>query len=211
MGDQVMPRFRMRASLWAALLLVASAGVVSQGVTASATTCTGKCALGKLSASSLGAGSTTTIDFALTNEALSQPLGSADLTTPSGFVIPPSQPPPVSSTGSAKVSTSGTTLEIRNLNLAPGATATVAFEVSAPCAVTSTTWSLVANEDDDFSGQPAENDTTDPASGLTTTVAGSCALVFGAGPANALLNTNITSQGFNGTGAPVAVEAEDGG
>jgi len=199
----------MRIALWAAFGLVATAGVVSHGVTASATTCTGKCALGTVSPTSLGAGTTTTIDFGLTNEALSQPLGSADLTAPSGFVIPTSQPAPVPSTGSASISSNGTILELRNLNLAPGATATVAFEVTAPCAVTSTTWTLVANEDDDFSGQPTENDTTDPNSGLTTTVSDACHVLFSAEPTNAVLSTNITSQGFNSSGTPVAVEAED--
>ena len=41
----------------------------------------------------------------------------------------------------------------------------------------------------------------------------SCALVFSAQPGNALLNTNITSNGFDRSGAPAAVEAveTDGG
>src|SRR5579862_377282 len=112
MGDQVMPRFRMRASLWAAMLLVATAGVVSQGLTASATTtpCTRKCALGTLAPAAVGAGSTSTITFSLKNEANPQSIGSADLTAPSGFVLQ-SQPAPTSSTGSATISSGGTTLE----------------------------------------------------------------------------------------------------
>jgi hypothetical protein len=200
----------MRVSLWAALGLVATAGVVSQGVTASATTCTGKCALGNLSPSSLGAGSTSTIDFSLTNEANPQSLGSADLTAPSGFVIPPSQTAPVPSTGSASISSDGTSLELRNLNLAPGATATVAFQVTAPCAVTSTAWSLLVKQANNFSGPPGNNFAIDPSSGLTTNITGSCLLFFQPNPANAVVSTNITSAGFQSSGAPVAVEASNG-
>ena len=37
----------------------------------------------------------------------------------------------------------------------------------------------------------------------------SCVLVFSAQPGNALLSTNITSNGFNSSGAPVAVEVEN--
>jgi hypothetical protein len=204
-----MSQFRMRVSLWAALGLVATAGVVSQGVTASATACTGKCALGSLSPSSVGAGSTSTIDFSLTNEANPQSLGSADLAAPSGFILP-SQTTPVLSTGSASISSDGTSLELRNLNLAPGATATVAFKVTAPCAVTSTAWSLLVKQANNFSGPPGNNFAIDPSSALTTSVTGSCLLFFHAQPANAVQSTNITSAGFHSDGAPVAVEASNG-
>jgi hypothetical protein len=205
-----MRRFKMRLSLGATLALVAAAGAVSHGVTASATTCTGKCALGTLSPSALGAGSTTTMSFALTNEANPQSLGSADLTAPTGFVIPPSQPPPVTSAGTATVSSDGTSLDLRSLNLAPGATATVSFEVTAPCAMPSPTWSLVVKQANNFSGPPGNNFVNDPSSALTTTVSGSCLLSFSAEPGNAVLSTNITSQGFHTSGTPIGVEAEDG-
>lgn len=206
-----MRRFRGRVSLWVVLAMVAAAGAVSHGVTASATACTGKCALGDLSPSSLAAGSTTTIDFALTNEANPQSLGSADLVAPSGLVIPPSQQPSVGgSTGTASVSSDGTTLLLRNLSLPPGATATVAFEVTAPCAAASTAWSLVVKQANNFSGQPGNNFAIDSSSQLTTTVSGSCSLFFSAQPTNAVVSTNITSHGFAPAGAAVAVEAEDG-
>lgn len=42
---------------------------------------------------------------------------------------------------------------------------------------------------------------------LTTDDSDSCALTFIAQPGNALVNTNITSNGFNSSGAPIAVEA----
>ena len=44
---------------------------------------------------------------------------------------------------------------------------------------------------------------------LISTNSNSCVLVFSAQPGNALLSTNITSNGFNSSGAPVAVEVEN--
>lgn len=44
---------------------------------------------------------------------------------------------------------------------------------------------------------------------LITTESDSCALVFSAQPGNARLSTNITSNGFDSSGAPVAVEAKN--
>ena len=44
---------------------------------------------------------------------------------------------------------------------------------------------------------------------LISTDSDSCVLVFSAQPGNALLSTNITSNGFNSSGAPVAVEVEN--
>jgi hypothetical protein len=150
------------------------------------------------------------VALALTNEANPQSLGSADLTAPTGFVIPPSQAPPVTTAGSATVSSDGTSLELRSLSLAPGATATVSFEVTAPCSVPSPTWSLIVKQANNFSGPPGNNFALDPSSALTTTVSGSCFLSFSAEPGNAVLSTNITSQGFHTSGTPVGVEAEDG-
>lgn len=205
-----MRRLKMRLSLCATLALVAAAGAVSHGVTASATACTGKCALGTLSPPALGAGSTTLITFALTNEANPQSLGSADLTAPAGFVIPLSQAPPVTTAGTATIS-SGGTLELRSMSLAPGATATVTFEVTAPCGAASPTWTLLVKQANSFSGPPGNNFVNDPSSALTTTVSGSCLLSFSAEPSNAVVSTNITSQGFHTDGTPpVEVEAEDG-
>ena len=216
-----MRRFRGRVSLWVVLGMVATAGAVSHGVTASANGCnTGKCALGALSLPggspplSLAAGSTTTIDFALTNEANPQSLGSADLVAPSGFVIPAGQQPTVvGSTGTASVSSDGTTVILRSLNLAPLAKATVAFEVTVPCAAASSAWSLVVKQANDFSGPPGNNFAIDTGSYLTTTVSGSCSLSFSVQPKNAVVSTNISNQGFEPSEPPaaaVAVEAKDG-
>ena len=101
------------------------------------------------------------------------------------------------------------TLELRDLNLPSGATLTVDFEVTTTCASQSGSWSLTVKQANDFNGE-GNDFAIDPRSQLATMVSGSCSLLFSAEPANALVNTNISSEGFQLGGAPVAVEAEDG-
>jgi hypothetical protein len=205
---------------WVMLLLAAAlaAGAALQGTVVSATSCTGKCVLAAVSPSSLPAGSTSVAVLSLTNEANPQSLGSADLRASGGFILPLGQPTPTvvtpagSGPGSASISSDGTTLQVRNLNLAAGATARISFEVTAPCAATSTMWGLVVKQANNFSGQPGNDFINDPASSLTLSATGSCMLAFSAEPTNAVVNTDITAQGFQPASppaTPVTVSATD--
>lgn len=189
------------------LLVLAMIAVGPQTTaTSSSATCTGKCALGMLSA-----GASSPLSFTLTNEASSQDLGSANLSAPSGVVIDP----PVSMTSNGFANTtataqvSGGTLLLRNLSIPPGDSVTVQF--GACGAASSSPWSLVAKQANNFNGSPGNNFVIDPASVLVAP-AGDCVLTFVTGhqPTNALAQQDITSAGFQPSGAPLEVEASDG-
>jgi hypothetical protein len=101
----------------------------------------------------------------ITNENTTQQLGSANLTPPSGYTL----------TGSGSVSPGtfsvvGNVVQLRNLNLAPGQSATATIGVaSAPCSAS--TWDVVAKQSNDFSGLPGNNLTLDTAnSNLVTSL-----------------------------------------
>jgi hypothetical protein len=193
------------------LLMLAVIAAGWQTTAASATTCTGKCALGMLST-----GASSQLLFTLTNEASSQRLGSADLSAPSGVVIGQ----PVSVTSSGFVNTSATasvaadltthidTLLLRNLSIPPGDS--VSVQLTSCGAASSSPWSLLPKQENDFNGT-GNNFVTDPASHLVASV-GPCVLNFVAGrePTNAVVQQDITSAGFQPSGAPVEVETSDG-
>lgn len=164
---------------------------------ASATTST-KPFSATLSPSSVAGGGSTTITLTLTNESSQQQLGSANLTAPSGFSV--SSPAPIAGTN---------TVALRNLALAPGASAAIPVSVSTPCATGTYNWTIVAKQSNDFNGPPGNSFVLDAsASSLTTTVTGGgCHLEFvtGRGPANASVGSNITSAAYNPTGPRVQV------
>jgi hypothetical protein len=155
----------------------------------------------------LAGGGTTHVNLALTNLANPQTLGSANVTAPSGFTLLGASSPQ----GSATVG-SGSLLQLRNLNLAPGATLNVNLTVNTPCATGSYTWSIKSKQSNDFNGPPG-NDYTLRSSGtnLVTAVAGTCLLVWDTQPKSALVNTVITGALGDPGGPPVKVLAVDSG
>lgn len=205
-----MSRVRIRAARLVplvGLMLIAAAWQASP-VSATTSTCIGKCDLGMLSSAS------GVLTFTLTNEASTQSLGSADLTAPSGVVI--SQPGTVATTGFTNTSatagvTSNTsagattyTLVLRNLSIPPGDSVTVRF---AGCGTaTSAAWSLIVKQANNFNGNPGNDFVND--GGPPSAAISACALSFVDQPANAVVNTPITSMGFQ-AGSPVEVKAQD--
>ncbi len=189
------------------LLVLAMITVGPQTTSASPVGCHDECVLGLLSAPT---GSP--LSFTLTNEDSPEYLGSANLSAPSGAMLGL----PVSMTSNGFANTTATaqvsagTLQLRNLSIPPGNSVTVQF---GACGTSSSSqWSLVAKEANNFTGSSGDSDDViDPASSLAATVYG-CVLNFVAGhqPTNALVQQDITSAGFHPAGPPLEVEASDG-
>ncbi|MGO8687950.1 MAG: hypothetical protein ACLQT7_12380 [Candidatus Dormibacteria bacterium] len=207
------------------VLLVAAATGLWGGAASASSTCTGNCALGELeltgpplvASPSVGAGTTSSLTFTLTNDTTTTydhdwwlPLGSAELTAPSGFTLD-SASLPAAYRGWATVQvTSGTTLDVDHLDLWPGQSISVVLSVTASCAASSGSWALAAHPSW-FAPEPWHAFTVDPSSALAVGVTGACTLAFTADPASAVVSTDITSQLFTPSGSPVEVEAKDAG
>jgi hypothetical protein len=107
----------------------------------------------------------------------------------------------------ASTSTSST-LQLRGLGLAPGASKTVAFFVnSTSSSCTDGTWTTQARSSSNgnaviFTNPPSK------AGGLTSLVAQSCQLSFQNEPSPALPNQTITSSAYNTLGPPVTVATQ---
>jgi hypothetical protein len=136
-------------------------------------------------------------------------LGSANVTTPAG--IGPSGAT-VSPAGSASVV--GQLIELRNLNLAAGDTATVSISAEVECdnSHPGYTWTIQAKQANDFNGQPG-NDI--PGNSPTTSIPGNCGLIFAEQPAHAEKLTVITDKIYDPRPAfsnpvTVAVRTADG-
>ena len=155
------------------------------------------------------AGSTTTFTATLTNETSTQQLGSANLTLPAGFT-PLSVGAP-SPSGTAAIVDD--TIQLRELSLPAGASASVSVVILIPCPTGTYTWSIVAKQANNFSGDPGNDLTLDAAnSSLTTSLTGACHLGFGfsSQPASAQVGVSITSVTYDPSAPPVAIEILDG-
>ncbi len=180
---------------------------------------------------SVGAGTTSSLTFTVKNDTASAGwptdgpdindhwkrtvlLESAALTAPAGFAIlsatlvaPRHQDPPTAQVSIDTATTPSTyTLELDDLDLAPGTSLSAVLSVTASCAATSGTWALAV--------QPArapdrQGFTVDPSSPLSVGVTGACTLAFTADPANAVAGQDITAQSFDPSGSPVQVKAAD--
>jgi hypothetical protein len=133
------------------------------------------------------AGATDTYTFGLTNESKTQSIGSANLTAPSGFSINSIGIP---SQGTATLA--GNTIKLRNLNLQPGRTVTLAFTATAASSPGSYLWTLVVRQANDFRGT-GNFFSPDPDNvHLTTTVIGGVGGVIVACEANASCSGTAT-------------------
>jgi hypothetical protein len=107
---------------------------------------------------------------------------------------------------------SSTQIQGRNLSVNGSSPLTISFTSAAPCAASSTDWSLVAKSGGGFTGSTFGVDTS---SALSSTLTGNCKSSFLAGPADAAFNghpssENITSEAYTPDGAAVQVKAVDG-
>jgi hypothetical protein len=140
---------------------------------------------------------------------------SAELTAPSGFAVqsatlvaPRKHDPPTAHVSINTATTPPTyTVDLDDLDLAPGASISAVLAVSASCSAGSGSWALAV--------QPAPRPTSqkgftvDPSSALRVGVTGACSLAFAADPANAVTGQDITDQSFDPSGSPVEVKARD--
>ena len=136
----------------------------------------------------------------LKNETKTQELGSADITVPEQITI-------VDRNG---IAGSGNVLELRNLALPPGGSATITLGLRMPCVAGSYDWSVRAKQSNDLSGFPGND--LGPVSGTrSTTVQGSCGLRYVDQPAGAEKGAQIRAAAFVPTSTRlVTVEALDG-
>lgn len=105
--------------------------------------------------------------FTLTNESKSQMIGSANLMAPEGFTIPSTQVPILLPGGDATIV--GNSIELRNLGLMPGETATLMFLATTASDPGSYTWLLDVRQANDFRGS-GNSFNPGPNVDLTTTV-----------------------------------------
>lgn len=193
--------WRRPAMILAIVCGASACGAVAAPLVGSASS-TGKPYALSITPTSVVAGESTGFSISLKNEATPQSLGSVNLTPPAGFT--------------ATSSTLGTVVngvvDLRNLNLASGATDTFTVTVSAPCAGTGGVWTAVAKQANDFSGPPGNDFTLDTvnSSGLTTTLGGGCQLAFATAPADATVGATITGTPLVTSSNFVAVEVLNG-
>ena len=220
-----MLRRRLSMLSGAGILVVAGAAGLWGGVASASVDCSGNCALGVLELTgpppvpnpSVGAGTTSSLTFTLTNDTATKSrllVESAELTAPAGFAIqsatlvaPRQHDPPTASVSIDTATTPPTyTVDLGDLDIAPGDSISAVLSVTASCAATSGTWALAV--------QPAptahrQGFTVDPSSALSVGVTGACTLSFAADPTNAVATQDITTQGFDPSGSPVQAKAAD--
>jgi hypothetical protein len=154
----------------------------------------------------LAGGGTVHLNLAIRNLANPQTLGSANVTAPSAFTLLDASAPQ----GNAVVA-SGSVLQLRNLNLAPGATLNVDITLRTSCTSGFYTWVIRVKQSNDFNGPPGNDYTLETSgSNLVTAVTGTCRLVWDTQPASADVNTTITGTARDPSGQAVAVKAVDG-
>lgn len=145
-----------------ALVLTLTSGVIAQGALS-----VKKQFTADISPHSVGPSSDVTFTATITNKAVSQSLGSCNITAPSGFTLRSTSNP---STGTAAIS--GNVLQLRNLATAPMGTRTVSFLAATPAATGVYTWGIECRQANNFSpDQPSNRFSIAPNSNLNTTVA----------------------------------------
>lgn len=193
------------------VLVAVAAGVGLQSSSAGANL---KPAQFEFNPSSIPVAATTSVTLKITNGSSNQSLGSANVTAAKG----------PGSTGTLQLSntnyvptqgtfdgSSPTVLKLRNMNLAPGASMSVTMDQTAPCAGGVYTWSIQAKQSNDFNGPPGNDFLVNGGTQPTTTVTGTCKLVFGVQPHSAFLNTTVTGSPYDSTGSDVTVFLDNPG
>jgi hypothetical protein len=147
---------------------------------------TTKRAVGTLSPSSAPAGATSGSSFTLAPK--SGTIGSFLLTAPAGWRITSLDVAP------SKVKLwSSTQIKGAGLSITKSNPLTIGFTAQAPCAVSSSTWGIVAKSGSFFGGTTFA---IDPASSLNTPLSGTCAATFAEGrsPTDAAFNGGLASE-----------------
>lgn len=150
-----------------------------------------------------------------TNESTTQQLGSANLFWPTPLTVT-----------SAKVGTTAQGIgrsctfrtltapcvQVRNLNLAPGASATVSMTVTVPaCTIASGAWSAEVKQANNFNGTGNDLNLDAAGSVLSPTIDNHCHLVWGVQPHGAVQGQAISDADYTPppTGGPIKVDVLD--
>ena len=107
----------------------------------------------------------------------------------------------------------GNTIQLRDLSVPAGTSASVSVIALTPCPTGTYTWSVIAKQANNFSGDPGNDLTFDAAnSALTTSLTGTCHLGFDfvSQPASAQAGAAITTVTYDPAAPPVAVQVLDG-
>jgi hypothetical protein len=144
----------------------------------------------------------TSFTVTLRNTTKTQMMGSANVTAPAGFTV----------TGATSPATFiGNTVQLRNLNNAPGGTATATFTATTSGTTGTADWSIIAKQSNDYNGSPGNNLSLDTANSHLSSYVGTCVLSFLTQPKDAKVGANITSVVADPAGTPVRVEVLNGG
>jgi hypothetical protein len=155
----------------------------------------------------VGAGQTREFTFTATNNSGSQSLGSINVTAPAGFtLLAVTQQPAV---GTAAIA-STTLLELRNLALAPSASATAKFTAEAPCDPGAYQWGLAAKQSNDFKGTRNDFTLREATSDRVTDVTPSCQLNWTSQPASSKVSTPGDPQAITSTNYDAVDGSVDG-
>jgi hypothetical protein len=180
--------------VWASIAAVASAAPNKKTFSATA---------GPLVAGHTYAG-TDTIVLTLRNTSSSAELGSANISVPAGVVATA-----VGFSGTGSATLVGSVIQLRNLALTPGqtATATVLAEVECGKNHSAYTWATATKQSNDFNGTGNDLTGTSPSSSFS----GTCALVFSKQPKSAEKSPEIiTNAIYDPEGERVTVSVVDG-
>jgi hypothetical protein len=204
------PVFLGGAAIGVLLVVTAIAMIVIPSGAAGSTNKTLNCT--SINPQQATAGTSVPFTLHLCNDSTSpNQMGSAQVTAPNGFVITGTSPLP---TGS---SFTGTTVLLMNLNLQPGQSTDITITATVPalCAPANLQWAIDARQSNNFSGQPGNKFSPDPAYRPASVIA-SCKLAFVNQPAEtaATTPTETTKWGAidsNNPGQPITVEVQAGG
>ena len=159
---------------------------------------------------SYGVGTRGFITLTIRNTSNRAQLGSANVTLPAGLTATAATSVP----GTAALDpTIPNTIDLRNLNLQPSASAVVSVSAQVECAANhaSYTWSFVAKQANDFNGTPGNN--LVHTGSTASTIDGQCGLSFSKQPMSEEKNVTITNKiydvGVPQSGDPVTVSILD--
>jgi hypothetical protein len=193
----VMSRTRnVRGAIGGAVIVLVLAALVPSALAATTT----KPVLVTIAPSSVAAGSSTALEIDITNKANPQSLGSANLTPPTGVSLSG-----LALSGAGTLSVAGSTIQLRNLNLAPNATVTVSGTATGSCDGGGGAWAVKIKQSNDFNGPPGNDFVLAAGSATSTTVTGSCDLRFTVQPTTAEHGATITGTAGHPAATSVAV------
>jgi hypothetical protein len=133
----------------------------------------------------------------VSNDSTSQVLGSSNIVAPAGYTLPAQT---IALTPPATATIVGSTIQLRNLGLAPLSSFTFDLLANVPC-VGNAPWTIDARRSADHSGSIGFQ-LDAGGSDLTTDLTGQCSLALVTGPANAELGSDGATQSEAITGTP---------